>query len=190
MDIKTLQEVAQEINLLPTPRVIGISGFGGAGKSTLAHQLSTALNCSVVGVDDFQKPGAFDTDFSLWEIMDYSRLEKEVLIPFMQKSSLIRYGKFNAKEEVVEDCIEIKNQDTLIIEGVGLFRPELMQYFSYTIWIDIPLEEAISRGKKRDREEYQNPNDECWDGTWKKNDLEYYAVFEPDKKADIVISNT
>jgi hypothetical protein len=52
------------------------------------------------------------------------------------------------------------------------------------------LEEAISRGKKRDREEYQNPNDECWDGTWKKNDLEYYAVFEPDKKADIVISNT
>jgi uridine kinase len=183
-------DLVSKVNSLPTPRVIGISGFGGAGKSTLAHKLGVVLSCSVVGVDDFQKPGAFDTDFSLWEIMDYSRLEKEVLIPFTQKSPLIRYGKFNAKKELVDDFVEIKNQGTLIIEGVGLFRPEIMQYFSYTIWVSVALEEATARGKKRDRDEYQNPNDECWDGVWKKNDLEYYDTFEPDKKADIVISNT
>ena len=85
--------------------------------------------------------------------------------------------------------VTVPHEGVIIVEGVGLFRPELMKYFAYTIWIDVPIDVAIARGKKRDREEYDSPNDELWDGMWKKNDEEYVAAFKPQEVADFVYSN-
>ena len=64
------------------PIIVGIEGFGGSGKTTLANKLSSALgNAYVVNIDGFivkeklTEPswdkGAFDRD----------RLERQVLIP-------------------------------------------------------------------------------------------------------------
>jgi uridine kinase len=190
MDTKTeiSEELLISIKNLPKPTLVGISGFGGSGKSSVAHKLSEAWDAPVVGVDSFQKKGAFDTAFSLWEIMDYARLEREVLEPFFRGAD-IRYGHFDASKGAISRMIEMKNTGMLIIEGVGLFRPELMKYFSYKIWVDVPIEVAIARGKKRDREEYGNPTDKLWDGVWKENDLEYYRKLRPDESADMIIKN-
>lgn len=183
------EQLIKTIKNFPRPTLVGISGFGGSGKSSVAKKLGQTVDVPVVGVDSFQRKGAFDTDFSLWEIMDYARLEKEVLRPFMDNEGLIRYGHSDARSGLISETVEVKNGGILIVEGVGLFRPELLKYFSYKIWLDLPIEEAIARGKKRDREEYGNPTDELWDGVWKKNDLEYYSEFKPQEKADLVISN-
>lgn len=182
-------ELLQSIGNFPKPTIVAISGFGGSGKSTIAKQLGEKLNAPVIGVDSFQKPGAFNTKFSLWNIMDFERLEDEVLKPFFRQDSLIRYGHFNAPTESIDKTVEVENVGFLVIEGVGLFRPELDKYFTYKIWIDVPVEEATERGKKRDREEYHNPMDEQWDGIWKENDLEYYATYKPQETADLVIKN-
>lgn len=183
------QQIIDKIKNLPKPTLIGVSGFGGSGKSTTAKELGNKLDAPVVGVDSFQKKGVFDTNFNLWEIMDFARLEKEVLKLFQEQESVIRYGHADAKTGLISETIEFKNNGILIVEGVGLFRPELMKYFTYKIWIDCPIEEAILRGKKRDREEYHNPTDELWDGVWKENDLEYYATFKPSESADLIIKN-
>ncbi len=174
---------------LSKPTLIGVSGFGGSGKSSIAKKLGELLNAPVVGVDSFQKKGAFDTSYSLWNIMDYARLEKEICIPFLRKDKAIRYEHFNAKDEMISETREIQNNGILIIEGVGLFRPELAKYFTVKIWVDCPIEEAIARGKKRDREEYGNPTDELWDGVWRKNDLEYYETFKPAELAEYTVLN-
>lgn len=179
----------EKIRSLPKPTLIGISGFGGSGKSTIAQQLAQALAAPVISVDSFQKKGAFNTNFTLWEIMDFSRLEKEVLIPFSRGECAIHYGHFDAKEEVISETREVQNNGLLIVEGVGLFRPELANYFAYKIWIDCPIEEAAARGKKRDREEYGNPTDELWDGVWRDNDREYFETFKPAESADLVVPN-
>ncbi len=75
----------------------------------------------------------------------------------------------------------------MLVEGVGLFRPSLMDRFSYTIWIDCPIDVAIARGKRRDNEDYGVNNDEYWDGIWRKNDLGCYNEFKPKEKVDLVI---
>lgn len=182
------EDLLVAIKNLPKPTLVGVSGFGGSGKSSLARKLSEAWGAPVIAVDSFQKKGAFDTQFSLWEIMDYSRLKKEVFEPFSRQED-IHYGHFDASKEVISHTIEVKNRDVLIVEGVGLFRPELMKYFTYKIWIDTPIDKAIARGKKRDREEYGNPTDELWDGVWKENDLEYYSKFKPAENADLILGN-
>lgn len=182
-------ESLEKIRSFSKPTLIAISGFGGSGKSTTAQQLAHALGAPVVSVDSFQKKGAFDTHFTLWEIMDFSRLEKEVLMPFSRGEQTIQYGHFDAKEEEISETREIQNNGLLIVEGVGLFRPELATYFTYKIWIDCPIEEAAARGKKRDREEYGNPTDELWDGVWKDNDREYFEIFKPAESADLLVPN-
>lgn len=183
---KTLLEM---IRSLPKPALVGVSGFGGSGKSSIARKLGEVLGAPVVGVDSFQTKGAFNSTFSLWGIMDYVRLEKEVLRPFRNNEDPIHYGHFDANSESISKTVEIKNDGILVVEGVGLFRPELLSYFSYKIWVDLPIEEAIARGKKRDREEYGNPTDELWDGVWKDNDLQYFEAYKPKEVADAVIKN-
>jgi len=187
MDIAS--NLIDELKCLPIPKLIGVSGFGGAGKSSIAKVLGDALGASVVSVDSFQKRGAFDTKYTLWKIMDYDRLEKEVLLPFLYGDKTISYGHFDASQEMISNTIKFDNEGVLIVEGVGLFRPELMKYFTYTIWVDCTLEEAIERGKTRDKEEYNNPNDTLWDGMWKQNDIQYFEKFSPDKNASVVIRN-
>jgi uridine kinase len=180
-----IEEVVKKVEALPKPKIIAISGFGGSGKSTFANKLGMTIGAPVVGVDSFQQDGAFDTTYKLWEIMDFSRLEKEVLRPFLSKENTIRYSHFDVSSKSISKTIEIANGGQLIVEGVGLFRPELLKYFSYKIWIDSPTEEAIARGKKRDG----GDTDKLWDGIWRDNDLQYNETFKPREVADVLINN-
>lgn len=169
--LKIDQGVIKKILTLKTPAIIAVSGFGGAGKSTFSGELSGLIKASVICVDQFGVDRAIE-DYTHWAGMDFDKLEKEVLVPFSE-------GKSGG----------VSNSDFLIIEGVGLFRPELLKYFTYKIWIDCPQGVANARGKKRDREVHKNPQDEKWDGPWKRNDDEYFNTYKPRDIADLVIYN-
>lgn len=182
------EDLITKIKNLQTPAIIAISGFGGSGKSSIAKDLGKLLNASVIGVDSFQKPGAFDTEYKLWEIMDFSRLEKEVLQPFLNNEPNIKYGHFDPGQNIISEIREVENKEYLIIEGVGLFRTQLIKYFTFKIWIDVSLDIATTRGKKRDRE-YGGPTDQLWDGIWKNNELQYIKEFDPKSVADYIIKN-
>jgi hypothetical protein len=185
-----MEELIKNLKNVDKPAIIAVSGFGGSGKSTIAKKIGLELNASVIGVDSFQLEGAFSKQFNFWNIMDYSRLENEILIPFSQNQKVIRYGHYNVPTNKVDQIFEIQNNGIIIIEGVGLFRPELLKYFQYKVWIDLPIEDAINRGKYRDRYEYGNPADELWDTVWKDNDLECFELFKPKENADFIIDNS
>jgi hypothetical protein len=121
--------------------------------------------------------------------MDFKRFEKEVLVPFTEGKNPIYYSKFDWDNNVVMDPTKIDHQGFLVVEGVGILRPELKKYYALAIWVDCPIEEAVRRGKKRDREVWHNPKDELWEGIWKKNDLEYYEEFKPKDNADLIVDN-
>lgn len=181
--------ILDTVNNSPKPAIIGVSGFGGSGKSTVAKAIGEQTQTPVISVDSFQKHGAADSEYSLWGIMDFERLERDVLIPFLSGAPVIRYGHFDSNTGIIIETREVEHQGTLIVEGVGLFRPELMKYFAVTIWVDCPIDEAMARGKKRDREEHHNPKDELWEGIWQRNDIEYYRAFKPSEMAVLTIRN-
>lgn len=175
-----LEKIAQ----LEPPTVIAVSGFGGAGKSSFAAALGSKISAPVVGLD------AFIIDRSLarythWEIVDFVRLEREVLRPFVEGKSL-RYRQFDWGKNRVDKSRELPAAKTIIVEGVGLFRPSLRRYFSLMVWVDCPLHEAIRRGKQRD----QDAHDGSWDGVWKENDEQCFDEYRPKEIAHLVIDNS
>ncbi len=178
----------KKINALSRPAIIAVSGFGGAGKSTFAEALGAAISAPVIGVDSFATD-RLDINHSLWGSVNFARLEQEVFIPFAEGQNLVTYGHYDWNVNGIGNTVDVQHSGILIVEGIGLFRPELLKYFSYKIWIDTPMDEAIRRGKKRDREVHQNPQDEKWDGVWKRNDLEYFETFKPREIADLIVEN-
>lgn len=182
------EDLIAKIDSLKTPAIIAISGVGGSGKSTFSKKLAEAINAPIIEIDSFIRDRTL-SEYSNWNLIDFKRLEDEVLAPFKSGTNSIEYHHFDWAKNIATKLIQITSNNYIIIEGVGLFRPELMKYFDYTIWIDCPLEDAIKRGKKRDREEYHNPQDELWNGIWKKNDLEYLEHFKPAETADLIINN-
>lgn len=180
--------ILEKIAVAAKPLIVAVSGVGGAGKSTFAEALSQKTGAQVVSVDSFMTDRTVP-EYKNWEIMDYERLTKEVILPFLNKNPEITYGHFDWGKNDSTEIKSIPVSDILIIEGVGLFRPELNQYFGLKIWIEVDLEEALNRGKKRDREVHQNPQDENWDGVWKKNDEEYVKTFNPQSSADEIVFN-
>ncbi len=183
-----LNELQEKMDKIDGRVVIAISGFGGSGKSTLAKYLMMNFDATLIQVDSFIKDKKLKR-YKLWNIMDYERIEREVLIPFQKGDQLISYGLFDWNKNKIDKEINEKVKEVLVVEGVGLFRPKLLPYFDICIWVDVTLDEAIKRGKARDRYEYQSPSDELWDGIWKDNELECIKAFQPKECADILYEN-
>lgn len=179
-------EVISKLKTLPTPAIIAVSGFGGSGKTTAASMLAELLHAPVICIDSFGEGRGIE-DFSHWEGMDFKRFEQEVLAPFSQGVNPISYRSWHHEENVSHDGI-------LLVEGVGLFRPELLKYFSYKIWVDATQDVALERGKKRDQERRNNAPDDAWDakwdGPWQRNDTEHFDTHKPKEQADLIIENS
>ncbi len=182
-------ETVKFIQSLTPPTIIAVSGFGGSGKSTISKNLSELLGkVPVVCVDSFFIDNT-STVYLLWDIMDFDRLTNEVLVPFSTRKEMISYGHYDWGINSIKHCIDIPNGNYLIVEGVGLFRPELLKFFNYKIWIDCPIDKALERGKQRDKEMYDDSQEEKWDGIWKENDLQCFDTYKLKELADLVVNN-
>ena len=144
-------------------------------------------DCEVVSVDEFivnQLRG----DLHCWNGVDWARLEREVLRPASEGASVIEYGVYDWSTDCVTKTRQIELPRLLIIEGVGLLRPELTPYFDLKVLLDVPLEIAMNRGMQRDREQYGVDFEHEWRDVWSINDREYFEKYKPMESADFVLS--
>ncbi len=167
---------------------LGISGFGGAGKTTLAKKLCQHFflrDEQVLHLDHLYShnpngPGILDQ-------VDWNLLE-EILKQASHGERLVYQGRGFLKEPIF---IDEKWPNLLIVEGIRLLQPKLMKFFDCSIWIDCPHSLAVKRAKRRDRS--QGESEEViarWDTDWGPKDLEYDQLFQPAKLASIIYSSS
>ena len=103
------------------PIVVGISGYGGAGKSTLARELLELVSGSVrMRGDDFLDPSRSHRRSADWDGVERSRLVEEVLDPFRdRRSSMFRRFDWNAR--ALGEPEPIPTGDVLIVDQPRLF---------------------------------------------------------------------
>lgn len=182
-------EIPWELTVMQAQRycqIIAISGFGGSGKSTLAALMKDLLgDAEIVCVDEFIVDQLRGNEQG-WEGIDWERLIREVLLPASNNEKTITYGVYDWTENRIISLRSFDLPKFLIIEGVGLLRPQLMSYFNYSVWLDVPLEAAMLRGIERDRELYGVDYEKEWREIWSKNDRQFFEQFKPKDLADCV----
>ncbi|MGC4047503.1 MAG: hypothetical protein QM758_27220 [Armatimonas sp.] len=157
--------------------MIGISGFGGAGKSTLAGQLGTAINAPVVSIDCFWLPER-DVLGDDWPCFDRERLAREVLLPW-RAGQEVRYQMGDDREADHGGWRTVPLCSRLIIEGCSVFHPVLLPLLDFKIWLEVPLEIATARGIARDSAQFGVDMTSHWKERWEPNERAFLERFQP-----------
>lgn len=189
------------------PLRVGIDGVDASGKTTLADSLADYLkskNIDVIraSIDGFHNPksiryqkgrnsheGYYRDSFSNQAIIE------NLLAPLGENGNL-KYRKaifdFKTDSEVVLP-IETANKDSvLIMDGVFLFRPELINYWDIKVFIEADFKITVARATKRDGY-YLGSEQEILDKynqRYVPGQQLYFQEAKPQEIADIVIENS
>lgn len=184
------------------PVRVGIDGVDAAGKTTLADSLAAYLKAQDkpiirASVDSFHNPksiryqkgrnspeGYYEDSFNNQAIID------NLLSPLGESGGL-KHKKtiFDSKtnQKVAAPTETAKADSILIMDGVFLFRPELIRYWDLKIFLEVNFEKVIVRAKNRD-----GSAQEILDRYRRRyipGQQLYLRDAKPAEKADLVIDN-
>lgn len=165
--------------------VVGVSGFGGAGKSTLARELTKQVVGSVrLRGDDFLDPVRSHVRSPDWNGVERVRIRDEVVEPFL-RSEPVNYQPFDWALRQLGPPVALPQADIVVVDAIGLFHPDILTSFSLKIWVDVALQDATLRGMERD-ERLGRSHQSLWRDIWVPNDRDFAERFSPAAHADIL----
>lgn len=188
MGLQKISElISERVAERARPVVVGISGYGGSGKSTLARELVETIPNSVrMRGDDFLDPVRSHQRSTDWDGVERTRLVEEVLLPFRERSAS-NFRRFDWGIRALGEPEPVPHGDVMVVDLVGLFHPEALDYLDLTIWCDVDLTTAQARGMKRDAD-LGRDHSRLWREVWIPNERDFEANFAPRERADVLHS--
>lgn len=166
-------------------RFVAVDGRGASGKSSFARALAENVGAEIVAIDDF---ASWDNPTNWWPAI----IEK-VFTPAAEGAKRLSYPRTEWwDEQAPERIVDQKVTPIMLLEGVGSSRKELRDYLSFSIFIDTPVEECLSRGVDRDRlltGKRRSELTKLWKG-WFEGEEAYFKRDNPKAFANIVLDGT
>lgn len=166
---------------LPSRSAVGLSGYGGAGKSALAAALAERMpDVAVVAADGFLVRERSLVVSDDWAGLDRARLDRELLGPF-RAGAEVTWDEYDwASDAYVRRTLP--SCHVLLAEGVGVLHPSLR--WDLTVWLDVDPDVALTRAVARDLRQGVDVSD--W-ATWAETDRRFQRRFHPEAHADLVL---
>ena len=203
--IQSLTEIILEKPCVHPLRV-AIDGVDAAGKTSLAEELTLALQTQPrqvihTSVDGFHQPkavrrqlGDLSPEGFYRDSYNYDALIENLLAPLGPCGSLqYRTAIFDVRADKSLDIPfqTAKSNAILLVDGIFLLRKELLSWWDLTIFLEISFETTVARGSERDKSHLGSVAEA------RKRYLEryvpgqklYFQEAHPLDKADIVIDN-
>jgi uridine kinase len=173
-----LSELTSLIRERPGPvRIVAVDGPGGAGKTTFASMLASALgDPPVIHTDDF---ASWDDPIDWWP-----RLLEQVIEP-LSRATGARYQRYDWTTRSLAEWIEVDPEPVVIIEGVTAGRTEWRDRLGFLIWVETPHEERLRRGLERDGADALDD----WI-TWGVAEEQHYRSDPTRRHADVIVDGT
>ncbi len=199
------QHAAEAILALPADRVrrVAIDGVDGAGKTHFADALGKELSDRGVHVirasaDGFLNPprtrhrrGRDSPEGYYRDSFDYGRMCRLLLDPLSPggNGEYLRAVYDVRREREVRLLPELAPDDAvLIVDGIFTHRDELIRYWDYSVWLEVPFDIAIPRGAGHG---YGDPNPNSpKNRRYIEGQRLYIAECHPQTRAKLVIDNT
>ncbi|SRR5258708_2608493 len=159
--------------------LIGIDGFGGAGKSTLAKLLKGHFeNVTIVEMDDFYQ--------SALKRADYQRVDEQVL-KLLVKDTPASYQRYDWKTDTMAEWHTIEPGGIVVVEGVYSTAKEMSDAYDLKIWVECSQEIGMERGIARDLTKDKVETRNKWINDWMPREKDYVDTQNPKKYADYII---
>jgi uridine kinase len=176
-----VEELADRIQALrrPHPVRVAIDGVDAAGKTTLADELASALRrrgreVVRVSVDGFLRPrseryrrGELSPEGYYHDSFDYTALRETIR------------GAHSSQDAI------------LLVEGVFLLRPELVEEWDLRIFVSVEPDEALRRALERDTPVFgsREEAERRYRLRYQPGQRLYFAEARPLDAADVVVVN-
>lgn len=159
------------------PRIIGLDGRGGAGKSVLADRLRRAVPSSaVVHTDDVAWNHAY---------FDWGGLLSAGVLEPLRRGEAVNFRPPAWAEWDRPGSITVPTGlDTVWVEGTGLIRRELASLLDATAWVQCDLDEAERRIRARDGD---SPEQLQHEEAWEREEDPFLLDQRPWARATLVI---
>ncbi|MBH0129444.1 uridine kinase [Salinibacterium sp. NK8237] len=185
MTLASILAALAELPASPHTQLIGVSGFCGAGKSTLARALAAELpGCVRIRGDDFLNPEKSHERSSDWSGVERLRLRNEVLDP-VRRGISGSFRRFDWAARALGAAEPLPEAKIVVVDLIGLFHPELAGAWDLTVWVDVGLAQATEQGKARDRR-LGRQHERLWDEVWVPNEQDFVERFDPRSHADVL----
>lgn len=162
-----LEALADRISALPAtyPVRVAIDGIDAAGKTTLADELARPLRARSrpvirASIDGFHRPraeryqrGRLSPEGYYQDSFDYTALRDALLLPLGPGGAAIfrRYVfDYRADRPVLAPVGVAEAHSVLVMDGVFLLRPELIDLWDYRVLVEAPFTVTLERALRRD----------------------------------------
>ena len=190
------------------PILVGIDGVDAAGKTTLANNLADRLeesNRQIIraSIDGFHNPKAIryrkgrnSPDGYYQDSFNHHLIIDKLLEPL--SSGDLKYKEvvfdYQIDDEVNVPSKKADKDAILIMDGIFLFRPELLNYWDIKIFLDVSFDVTLQRAIKRvkNQETLASEQDivDLYNRRYIPGQRLYFQEATPQEKADILIDNT
>jgi len=181
--------------------LVSIDGVDAAGKTVFAKKLAielekNGLNVIQASIDDFHNPkeiryvrGRENPDGYYRDSYNYEALKHNLLDP-LKKGDLkyrSKYFDYSTNNRITNNFKIADKEAILIFDGVFSNRPELRDYWDYSIYLHIDEDESIKRGLKRNGDNMEALK--LYNTRYIRGQRIYQDEAEPLKYASIIIDN-
>ncbi len=187
--------------LRPGRVLVAIDGIGASGKSTFAARLARQVDerpVVVVHVDDFFNPsvvrharGRLSPEGFWHDSYNYGALIASTLRPLaVGGDGLYSAASFDpvADRVALSSPVRAPDDALVLVEGTFVHRDELVQFWDYSIYLDVPFAEAAIRLHQRNGTVAGTAPGltSRYDGAQRL----YFDAAAPWRRASIVVDNT
>lgn len=155
--------------MIDTPKIVGIAGGSGAGKSTMAFHFKDLYpeQVSIVHIDDYQKevkevPRLMGmTNWDDPDAIDFGLLLKHIQLLLNNHPVEVwtKDDRDNSQYRAtgIRSKTVISSRPLIILEGyLSLYHPSVRELLSYAVFLDLPHSQRVARCTKLINTDYTN----------------------------------